>query len=308
MTEREMTGADDSGRLSAAGYGRLRNLLGGMAPWLLLCPTLCITLAFFALPAFYTLRMSFNLADQQRLYVTGFTFANYVGLSTDPVFIQTAVVTVRLAIMASVCTLLIGYPLALIAWLKPARWRIAIIGLALSPFLISEISIIIGWWMFFPRNGLLSLALVSSGLVTDKVSLLYTEFAAFVGLVYITLPFCFFIMLSVFDGIDKRLLEASGDLNASPVSTFLEIILPLTRRAIAVAFAQAFIWSMGTYATPYALGPDTLWTIGYLIQDQMLTKHNWPKAAALAVILALGVTALMVLMRAASSARSRFHV
>ena len=105
----------------------------------------------------------------------------------------------------------------------------ALIHLALCPLLISEISIIFGWWMFFPKNGLLSYALVSSGLITDKISLMYTEFAAFVGLTYVTLPFCFFILLSIFDGIDKKVLEASADLGAAPLRTFHEVLLPLTK-------------------------------------------------------------------------------
>src|SRR5690606_34606503 len=159
---------------------------------------------------------------------------------------------------------------ALLVWLKPARWRLLFIGLALCPLLISEISIIFGWWMFFPKNGLLSYALVSAGVLEDGISLMYTEFAALVGLVYLTLPFCFFIMLSIFDGIDRRVLEASADLGAGPARTFREVLLPLTRSGILIAFAQSFIWAMGTYATPSALGPNTLWTIGYLVQEQML--------------------------------------
>jgi ABC-type spermidine/putrescine transport system permease subunit I len=209
--------------------------------------------------------------------------------------------------MASVATVTIGYCFALLVWLKPARWRLLFIGLALCPLLISEIAIIFGWWMFFPRNGLLSYALLSTGLITDKISLMYTEFAAFVGLVYVTLPYCFFILLSILDGIDKRVLEASADLGAPPVRTFGEVLLPLTWTGILVAFSQCFIWTMGTYATPSALGPDTLWTMGFLIQEQMLGKHNWPMASALAVILVAGVAAVMVLTRSLQSKRTSFH-
>ena len=158
--------------------------------------------------------------------------------------------------------------------------------------------------MFFPKNGLLSYALVSSGLITDKISLMYTEFAAFVGLTYVTLPFCFFILLSIFDGIDKRLLEASADLGASPVKTFREVLLPLTKGGIAAAFAQSFIWAVGTYATPSALGPDTLWTVGYLIQEQMLGKHNWPRAAAFSIVLTIGVAVVMLIIRMMTSKRT----
>lgn len=172
----------------------------------------------------------------------------------------------------------------------------------------AEIAIIFGWWMFFPRNGLLSYALLSMGLITDKISLMYTEFAAFVGLIYVTLPYCFFILLSIFDGIDKRMIEASADLGAPPFTTFREVLLPLTWTGVLVAFSQSFIWTMGTYATPSALGPDILWTMGYLIQEQMLGKHNWPMAAALSMILVLGVAAVMALTRTQQAKRTSFHV
>lgn len=279
-----------------------------LAPWLLMLPALVIVLIFFGIPTIYMVRMSFNLHVDQRLYVPGFTFEHYVALFSNPLFTGAILTTVKLALIASLATVLIGYGFALLVWMKPARWRLLFIGLALAPLLISEIAIIFGWWMFFPKNGLLSYALLSTGLIQDKVSLMYTEFAAFVGLVYVTLPYCFFILLSIFDGIDKRLLEASADLGAPPFRTFREVMLPLTWTGVLVAFSQSFIWTMGTYATPSALGPDTLWTMGYLIQEQMLGKHNWPMAAALAVVLVIGVAAVMIVTRSMQSERNSFHV
>lgn len=278
-----------------------------LAPWLLMLPALVIVLIFFGIPTLYMVRMSFNLHIDQRLYVPGFTFEHYANVFSNPLFTNAIWTTVKLALTASLATVLIGYCFALLVWLKPARWRLLFIGLALCPLLISEIAIIFGWWMFFPKNGLLSYALLSSGLITDKISLMYTEFAAFVGLVYVTLPYCFFILLSIFDGIDKRMIEASADLGAPPFTTFREVLLPLTWTGILVAFSQSFIWTMGTYATPSALGPDTLWTMGYLIQEQMLGKHNWPMASAFSVILVIGVAAVMVLTRSLQSKRTSFH-
>lgn len=277
------------------------------SPWLLMAPALFIAGVFFGLPTLFMARMSFNLRPDERLYVPGFTLEHYAGLLTDPLFLEAMWTTVRLAFLAAACTVALGYAFALLVWLKPARWRLLFIALAVCPLLISEISVIFGWWMFFPRNGLLSFALVSSHLVDDKISLMYTEFAAFVGLVYLSLPFCFFILLSIFDGIDKSLLEGSADLGARPLMTAWEILLPLTRTGLLVAFAQSFIWTVGSYATPSALGPDTLWTIGYLIQEQMLGRHNWPKAAAFSMVLAAGVALLMVLIRRLMAQRKAFH-
>jgi len=279
-----------------------------LTPWLLMLPALVIVLIFFGLPTLYMLRMSFNLHFDQRLYVPGFTFEHYGNLFSNPLFINAIWTTVKLSLMSSLSTVLIGYGFAILVWLKPSRWRLLFIGLALCPLLISEIAIIFGWWMFFPKNGLLSYALLSMGLITDKISLMYTEFAAFVGLIYVTLPYCFFILLSIFDGIDKRLIEASADLGAPPLVTFREVLLPLTWTGVLVAFSQSFIWTMGTYATPSALGPDTLWTMGYLIQEQMLGKHNWPMASAFSMVLVLGVALVMALTRTQQSKRTSFHV
>ncbi|MDX8463164.1 ABC transporter permease [Mesorhizobium humile] len=286
---------------------RKAGLRARLAPWLLMAPALLIAVAFFGLPIAFMARMSFNEHIDQRFYVPGFTFDNYAAMLTDQTFRGALFTTMRLALISSVVTVVIGYAFAMLVWLKPKRWRLAFIALALCPLLISEISIIFGWWMFFPKNGLLSYALVSSGLITDKISLMYTEFAAFVGLTYVTLPFCFFILLSIFDGIDKKVLEASADLGSAPLRTFYEVLLPLTKGGIAAAFAQSFIWAVGTYATPSALGPDTLWTIGYLIQEQMLGKHNWPRAAAFSIVLTIGVALVMVIVRALTSKRTALN-
>lgn len=278
-----------------------------LAPWLLMAPTLVIVAIFFGLPTLYMTRMSVNLHIDRRAFVPGVTLDHYAELIASPLYVDAIWATVQVSVVAALATVLIGYGFALMVWLKPARWRLLFIGLALCPLLISEISIIFGWWMFFPRNGLLSYALVSAGIVEDGVSLMYTEFAALVGLVYLTLPFCFFILLSIFDRIDRRVLDASADLGAGPARTFCEILLPLTRSGILIAFTQSFIWAMGTYATPSALGPDTLWTIGYLVQEQMLGKHNWPMAAALSMILVTGVAGVMILTRSLMSKRTAFH-
>jgi ABC-type spermidine/putrescine transport system permease subunit I len=279
-----------------------------LAPWLLMLPALVLVLVFFGLPALSMLRMSLNLKVDQRLYAPDFTFANYWTLVSNPLFTNAIWTTVKLSLAASFVTVVLGYAFAIITWLKPAGWRLLLIGLALCPLLISEISIIFGWWMFFPKNGLLSYALLNAGLITDKISLMYTEAAALIGLVYITLPYCFFILLSILDGIDKRMLEASADLGASPLNTFREVLLPLTAPGLIVAFSQCFIWAMGTYATPSALGPDTLWTIGFLIQEQMLGKNNWPLASALAMVLATGVALVIAFTRSFMKPEASYHV
>lgn len=282
---------------------------GGVAlvPWLLMMPALLLVIVFFTVPLATMFRMSFNEWIPPKLYTEGFTFDHYARLVRDNVFRAAIMNTVVLALVASCVTVCISYTFAMLVWLKPSRWRLMFIALALCPLLISEIAVIFGWWMFFPKNGLLSYALYGAGLVTEKTSLMYTEFAALVGLVYINIAFCFFIMLSIFDGTDKRLLDASADLGATPFTTFRRVLLPVTWIGVVAAFSQAFIWSMGIYATPTALGPNNLWTIGFLIQEQMLGKSNWPMASAFSIFLAVVVALVIVTLRLLSPKKTNLH-
>lgn len=280
----------------------------GSSSWLLLFPALSIVLVFFGIPALYMVRMSLNGHEPQSFYTPGFTFENYIRIFSDPLIAKAVWNTVQLSLTASSITVVIAYCFALLVWFKPVKWRLWFVGLALLPLLISEIATIFGWYLVFPKNGLLSFALLSMGLITDKISLMYTESAALVGLVYITLPYCFFILLSVFDGLDRRTLEAGSDLGAAPLALFREVLFPQTRAGVLTAFAQAFIWTMGTYATPMALGPDAFWTLGFMIQDQMLAKHHWPMAAALSVVLVVGVASVILLTRKLQPERRSFHV
>ena len=262
-----------------------------------------IVLVFFGIPTLYMVRMSFNLHIDQRLYVPGFTFEHYVNLFSNPLFTTAIWTTVKLSLMAPLSPRWsIGYGFALLVWLKPARWRLLFIGLALCPLLISEIAIIFGWWMFFPKNGLLSYALLSAGLDHRQ------DQPDVHGVRRLRRPrlrdAALLLLHPAVDPRRHRQAPAGGERRSRRIArckTFREVLLPLTWTGILVAFSQSFIWTMGTYATPSALGPDTLWTMGFLIQEQMLGKHNWPMASALAVVLVVGVAAVMVVTRSLQS-------
>lgn len=129
-------------------------------------------------------------------------------------------------------------------------------------------SVIIGWRLFFPANGFLSYTLFSTGLISRKLNLLGTNFAAIVGLSYISVSYCFFTILSVLNSIDRNLVLASGDLGASPFRTFVNVLLPLSKAGIASAFIQAFVFTMGIYATVNALGA------GFTLEHRLRIKSQ----------------------------------
>lgn len=256
-----------------------------VVPILMLLPAVLMLVFVFGQPLLRIVRMSFNDWEPPRFYVNGFTYDHYLRILSDSIIHQAIANSIFLAIAAAVIAVSLAYALAFTIRIGTGKWRLVVIGLMLCPLLISEISVIFGWWMFLPRNGLLSWGLTNLHIIQQPVSLLYHPATALLGLVYVVIPFSFFILLSTFQRLDIQQIEASSDLGASAWSTFTEILLPQTWRGVVLALSQAFIWGIGTYATPRALGPDTLWTIGSLIEDQMTGRFNWPMASALATVM-----------------------
>ncbi len=253
-------------------------------PWLIM-PTLVFIVVAFGWPLLYLVRMSFNEHPAGGIYVEAWSLKNYLVVLTEPNMLAVIGKTIYISLVTAIVTVVAAFFFAQFVWLRDGRNKIILLAIAIGPMLISEVSVIIGWRMFFPSNGLLSYALISTGLTEQKVNLLGTQLAAIVGLSYISVSYCFFSILSVLNGIDRNLLTASADLGASPARTFFTVLLPLAKGGIAAAFTQAFVFTMGIYATTNALGPDSLWTMPYEIQLQMLTRRNWPMAAAIAVVL-----------------------
>lgn len=254
-------------------------------PLLMLLPAGLMLVFFFGQPLVSILRMGFNEWEPPRFYIDGFTYEHYQRIANEAVIHEAIRNSILLAVTAATIAVVIAYALAFTIRMRKGRWRLFVIILMLCPLLISEISVIFGWWMFLPRNGLLSWGLTQLHILQEPVSLLYHWGTALLGLVYVILPFSFFILMSAFQRLDPQQIEASADLGASAWSTFREILLPQTWKGVVLALSQAFIWGIGTYATPRALGPDTLWTLGGLVEDQMTGRFNWPMASALATLM-----------------------
>lgn len=270
-------------QLATAGDLRVRAWRPSVT-WLLL-PAIGFVVVAFGWPLIYLVRMSFNLHPPDGIYVEAWSLQNYIEVLTDPLHVRSIVSTVYIALVTACITVVVAFLFAQFVWARQGKLRTLLLAVALGPMLVSEISVIIGWRIFLPTNGLLSYTLLWSGISGTKINLLGTEAAAIIGLSYISMPYCFFTILSVLNGIDRNLLTASSDLGATPTQTFFRVLLPLTKGGLAAAFTQAFVFTMGIYATTNALGPDSIWTMGYEIQRQMLTRRDWPLASAIAIVL-----------------------
>ena len=142
-------------------------------------------------------------------------------------------------------------------------------------------------------EGYLNSFLIWLGIVDEPLQLLHTDFAVYIGIVYAYLPFMILPLYTAIEKLDSSLLEASSDLGAKPVSTFLEVILPLTSSGIFSGSLMVFIPCLGYFFVSDILGGGNSDMIGNLIERQFQSGNNWPLGAALSIILII-VTLILV--------------
>jgi putrescine transport system permease protein len=170
------------------------------------------------------------------------------------------------------------------------------------PFWTSFLIRVYAWMGLLASNGILNQLLRGTGLVSDPGTILGTEWAVHLGIVYAYLPFMVLPLYASLEKLDTALLEASADLGARPFRTFLSVTLPLSMPGIIAGSMLVFIPAIGEYVIPSLLGgPETL-MIGRVLWDEFFTAANWPRAAAVAVAMLLAVVVPIMLLQRAQSA------
>lgn len=252
--------------------------------WRYAAPAATWWLLFFALPiAAMAVVSVWRVADYQ--LVPGFGLQNYAK-ALQPTYAGILLRTLRIAAMVTVIAALIGYPVAYFLALKVRRGRVLLLTLIALPLWTSYLVRSFAWMLVLGSSGVANWALQRLGLVDSPVRwLLYSEFAVTIALVHIYIPFFVLPVYAVLEKIDRRLIEASRDLGASPWRTFRSVILPLSRPGIATGCMFVFIPAAGSYVTPELLGGPNAVMIGSVIAEQFGLVFQYPFGAALALVL-----------------------
>ena len=175
--------------------------------------------------------------------------------------------------------------------------------LVMVPFWTNSLLRLYGWLSIFRANGILDKFLMALGIIDEPLKLLYTYPAVVVGMVYALLPFMILSVYSSVEKMDWSLVEAARDLGAGAVKAFLTVTLKLTLPGLLTGVILTFVPSMGLFFIADILGGNKIVLVGTLIQDQLMKVHNWPFAAALAVILMLMTGAMIALYRKITGAK-----
>ena len=278
---------------SIKSLGQPRNLVIGV-PYLWL-------LAFFVIPFVIVLKISFSWmqpiqpgyapliewVEETRRLVVSFNFDNYQVLLRESLYVDTFLYSVKVAAVSTFWCLLIGYPMAYaIARSKPST-RNLLLMLIILPFWTSFLLRVYAWVGLLKTNGVINNMLLALGLIDQPLTLLYTDFAVYIGIVYSYLPFMILPLYSNLEKHDLTLLEAAADLGAKPVKAFVKVTLPLSMPGIVAGCLLVFIPAVGEFVIPSLLGRTDQLMIGTVLSAQFFGARNWPVAGAVAIVLLL---------------------
>ena len=267
----------------------------------MLAPTFLWFLFMLILPLVVILVFSFGERAAVGGYAGGFTFEHYANLSSRLKAFQN---TMTIAPLGTLLCLLVAYPLAYYLALRVSKkFKLILLVLVIVPFWTSLLVRTYAWIFILGGRGIPTLL---EFIGFEDVSLINTQGAVLIGIVYGYLPLMVFPIFVSLEKLDRRLLEASNDLGASPLKTFWQVTLPLSMPGIATGCMLVFILLMGEFLIPAFLGGGKVYFIGNALVDLFLQSRNWPFGAAISVTLvAIMLIAVTFYMRILNSKTGR---
>ena len=280
------------------GARRPRRRVAGV-PYFLLLPGLLWLAVFFVVPMIFLLSQSLQTGSLETGYQLTFRFATYTDALSD--FYRQFLRSFLYAFLATVLALLIGYPLAYAIALKSGRWKALLLVIVVAPFFTSFLLRTLAWQTILNSDGLVMRFFRTTHLIeltsalgwTNGNQLLSSPLAVVTGLTYNFLPFMILPLFASLDRLDPRLLEAAGDLYATPLTAFRRVTLPMSMPGVVAGTLLTFIPAAGDYINSRLLGNPNTAMIGQVIEGYFLRINDYPTAAALSVVLMLTILALV---------------
>lgn len=244
-------------------------------PFFLSAPALIWLLLFFYIPLFFIIGMSF-------ISSTNGYFINFEYFSSllKPVYALIIKRSLVLALVTSVICLVIAYPVAYFIALRARKIKNMLLFLLILPFATNLLVHVYAWFFVLERSGLINNFLLKLGIINQALPLLNTPFAVYLVMVYCYLPFMILPIYSILEKFDVRLIEASLDLGASRLTTFIKVILPLSLPGISTGFFLVFIPSFGEFVIPGLMGGAKYFFVGSLISHYFLIMRDLNTGAA----------------------------
>lgn len=257
-------------------------------PYRLAGASWCLPVLLF-LAVFFVIPLVANLFRSQPVGAAAGAgpFYYYIKLLTDAYYAGVLLETLKVSLITTVVTLLVGYPVAYFMVRHAGRWNALILFFVIAPLLTSIIMRTFGWRVLLARHGLMNAWLMDWGLVTHPANLADEPIAVYIGLVHVLVPFMVLSITAVLQGVDIRLEESARVLGAGRWRTFINVTLPLSLDGIATGCILVFVITNGSFLTMLLLGGGQITTLALLIYQQFNTTQDVAFAAAMGNILML---------------------
>jgi len=247
-------------------------------------PAVAWLAVFFLLPLAFILVVSLGSRDELgRIVLDRLSLDNY-RRALDPDYLPTLVNALRYAALATIASLLIGYPIAFWISRYGGHRKILLLLLVMLPFWTSWLIRTYAWMIILRDNGVVNGLLGAVGL-PGPIQLLNTDLAVILGMTYGFLPFAILPLYVSIDRLDPALVQAARDLYSGGAAAFFHVTLPLTMPGIIAAALLTFIPAIGDFVTPDLLGGAQTTTIAKVVQTLFLSARDWPFGAALGFLL-----------------------
>ncbi len=274
------------------------------ARWLVVLVPYAWLAVFFLIPFIIVVKISFSTtAIAQPPYtpvldfgvglaglfdqVRQFTFDNYLFLTQDPLYIRAYLSSLWIALVSTGLVLLFGYPIAYGMARAPKRWQPTLLMLVILPFWTSFLIRVYAWIGILKQEGLLNQFLLWLHVINQPLTILNTNSAVYIGIVYSYLPFMVLPLYAALERMDESLLEAAGDLGCRPWRAFWQITFPLSLPGVVAGCFLVFIPVTGEFVIPDLLGGSDTLMIGRTLWAEFFSNRDWPLASSVAVILLL---------------------
>lgn len=226
---------------------------------------------------------AFTARNTNGVITVKFTLDNFMQIFNE-VYLNVIGKSLWIAVVTTVLCILIGYPIAYAISRLNKRMQVIFMLLVTIPMWINILVRTYSLISIISDVGLVNNILGFFGL--GKVSIMWTDFAVYLGMLYNFLPFMILSIYNVLSRIDKDLFQASYDLGANRFQTFLKVTLPLSVPGVVSGITMVFLPAVSTFEIPELLGGGNYTLVGTLIQSQFIKMGNWNFGAAISLLMA----------------------
>jgi len=237
--------------------------------------------------------------------VDALTAENYLKFFSDSYYTNILIRTIRVATICTLICFVLGFPLAYVLARTQSRFKNIFIILVVLPLFVGNAVRAAGWMASLGNKGFFNQLLMSLGIITKPIEIMYTETAVLIGIIAVNLPYMVLTLQSVIEGIPPVIEEAAFSLGANPAKMAQRVLWPLALPGVLAGGILTFILAMNAYATPVLLGGPKFQMMGPLVYGQFAQQNNWPFGAAISFVL---MSATIILMLSANRLLRQRHM